>query len=128
MSIIGISTSSGACHSDLSVPPARPVDRKSDFVLRIIQIYDDFLYQYPCQPLLGSHGSAGCVPGRRQIVCECQQAFLINLWARGCPLVHSGKSLLQFSDTFKSDIPPGLKLSSDQAFGGIDGFVSPRRQ
>jgi hypothetical protein len=82
MSIIGISTSPNACHPDFGVPPTCPVDCHSDFVPTIIEIYDHFLYQYPCQPLLGSHSSAKRIPGRRKIVCECQQAFFINLGAR----------------------------------------------
>jgi hypothetical protein len=49
------------------------------------------------------------------------------LWARSCLLVHAGKSLLEFSDTFKSDIPSGLELTGNQAFGRIYSFVSARR-
>jgi hypothetical protein len=128
MSIIGISTSPGAHDADLGVPPARPMDRHSDFVFSIIQIYDDFLYQYPGQPLLGSHGSAGRIPSRRKIVCECQQAFRIDSWARTCLLVHPSESLLQFSNALKRDVPSRLKLTSNQAFGRIHGFVSARCQ
>jgi hypothetical protein len=72
MSIVGVSAGSGPRQADLGMPPSGPVDRHSDFVFVIVQIYDDFLYQNPGQPLLRSHGCAGRIPGRRQIVRECQ--------------------------------------------------------
>jgi len=128
MTIVGVSASPGARQADLGVPPTRPVDRHSDFVFGIVQIDDDLLYQDPGQPLLGSHGGAGRIPCRSQIVCECQQAFLIDLWTRSCLFVHPGQSLIQFGDTLKSDVPSGLKLTGHQTFGRINGFVSARCQ
>jgi len=48
------------------------VDRHIDLVFGIVEIDDDFLYQNPSQPLFRSHGGAGRIPGRCQIVRECQ--------------------------------------------------------
>jgi hypothetical protein len=105
MSIRRISARAGTGKAYFRVPSTLPVDCHGDFIRGFIQIYNNLLYQNPCQPLLCSHGSPGRIPDGCQIVCECQQAFLVDSRARSCLFVHAGKPLLQFSDTLKCDVP-----------------------
>jgi hypothetical protein len=72
VAVIRISVSPSTCQTDLRVPPTCPVNSYSNFVFCIVQIDDDLLYQDPSQPLLGSHRRAGLIPGRCQVVSECQ--------------------------------------------------------
>jgi hypothetical protein len=105
---------------------AAPVNGQHDVARLLIDVDDNLDDQAAHELLARTHGDAGCVPGRREILRKIGEGAgveldLLLLWAR--------LAGLQALDPAQRHLPPGLlELGGDEPVVGIAGGIAALRQ
>ena len=104
------------------------MDQQHDLVGRVVEVADDLLDQDMDEALLGARVGRRRVPGRRQIVGELASSAARSILGerRRSPAVP--RSDARSRPPSQGAVPARLQFARDEALGGVDQFVSARRE